>query len=196
VSHLSSSIIVISSAHVSGNQGLAGSVLANSPVLDYLMPQLSVWQNRELKLHTGLKNIDPYMFYETEQLLQRLGKFCSQLGLSDTSNFEIKLAKPLLSISGQFEEKVQLAELVNKDRRIRAAFDWLHGCYSALAHSQELLSFSYAYERNRQAALAEYRHFEQLNQGMDCYVNCRIEEGKAKLSWIVASPIVIYHLND
>lgn len=196
MSHLSSANIVINSALSAGMHSPTESILANSPVLDYLLPQLSVWQSNRPKPQQRLKNIDPYMLQETEQLLQLVGKFCLKLGMSDSTTFDIKLAKSTLLISGQVEQKERLAELVNHDRWIGPAFEWLHANYSALAHSQELLSFSYTYEKNRHQALAEYRHFELPNQGMDCYVNCRIEEGKTKLSWLVESPVAVYHLKS
>jgi hypothetical protein len=196
MSHLSSAHIAISSARTSGTQRPAGSILANSPVLDYLMPRLSVWQTNGHKRRQRLENIDPYMLQETEQLLERVGTFCLRLGLCESTTFNIKQAKPALRISGQFAQKPQLGELVDQDRWISGAFNWLHGNYSALAHSQELISFSDAYKKDRHQALGQYKHFEQRNQGMDCYVNCCLAEGKAKLSWVVESPVVIFHLNN
>jgi hypothetical protein len=196
VPHLSSANIVISSTLSTTLQSPRGSILANSPVLEYLIPQLSVWRTNGLKPQQRLENIDSYMLEETALLLERVGKFCLRLGLSDSTTFDIKLANKALHVKGQFDEKAQLGELVNQDRWINGAFNWLHGNYSALAHSQELLSFSFAYEKNRLQALGEYRHFEHLNQGMECYLSRRIEDGKAKLSWLVESPSVIYHLNS
>ena len=196
MSHLSSANIVISSPLPARVQGPTVSVLANSPVLDYLMPQLSVLRTIGLKQQQRLKNIDSYMLEETELLLKRVGEFCLRLGLSDSTTFDIKLANKALRVRGQFDGKAQLGELVNQDRWISGAFNWLYGNYSALAHSQELLRFSYAYEKNRQQALGEYRHFEHVNQGMECYLSRRIEDGKTKLSWLIESPTVIYHLNS
>ncbi|MFQ3217728.1 MAG: hypothetical protein ACI96W_000063, partial [Paraglaciecola sp.] len=40
----------------------------------------------------------------------------------------------------------------NQDRWIGRAFNWLHGNYSVLAHSQELISFSNAYKKDRHQA--------------------------------------------
>jgi hypothetical protein len=169
--------------------------LANSPVLDYLLPQLSVWQTNRLKPQQLLENIDAYMLEETQELLNRVGAFCLKLELSESTTFDIKLLKSALFISGQFEQKVQLGKLVNQDRWISGAFSWLNGNYSALAHSQELLRFSYAYKKNRQQAIGEYKHFESVNQGMDCYLSYRFENGKSRLTWVIESPTVIYHLS-
>lgn len=65
--------------------------------------------------------------------------------MSDSTTFDIKLANSALVVSGQFDEKDQLGELLNQDRWINCAVNWLYANYSALAHSQALLSFSYAY---------------------------------------------------
>ncbi|MFQ3198607.1 MAG: hypothetical protein ACI8R9_002876 [Paraglaciecola sp.] len=59
VLHLSSAHITISSARASGTQRPAGSILANSSVLDFLMPQLSAWQTKGHKLQQRLENIAP-----------------------------------------------------------------------------------------------------------------------------------------
>lgn len=194
MSHLSSANIVINSVFSTGIQCPASCNLANSPVLDYLMPQLSLRQTDGLKPQQRLENIDAYMLLETEQLLERVGSFCVTLGLSESTTFYIKLTQSKLRISGQFEQKNQLVQLVAQDPWIMGAFNWLHGNYCALAYSQELLSFAKIYEKNPQQALAKYRHFEAPNQGMDCYLSAQIKDGKAKLRWLVESPVVIYFL--
>ena len=162
------------------------------------MPQLSVWQTNKIKKQQRLENIDSYMLLETTQLLQRVEKFCLSIVMPDSTIFEIKLVdtarQARLQISGQFEQKKLLDEMVNNDHWISGAFSWLHANYCALAYSQEMLTFSYAYERNRQLALHEYKHFEQLNQGMDCYLSCQVEQGIPHIEWRIESPVMAYHI--
>ena len=196
MSYLSSTNIVIRSVLSTGLQNPKGSIFANSPVLDFLLPQLSATQNNEHKTQQLLDSIDSYMLQETEDLLKRINNICLQLRLSDSTTFMIQLGGPGLCISGCFEEKEQLAQLVNRDRWICTTFNWLHANYTALAYSQELLRFSYAYEKNRQQALVEYKHFELHNQGMDCHLNCNVEGGLPILVWQIESPLMVFRLKN
>lgn len=196
MSYLNSTNIIVNSAPPTGFRDPARTKVANSPVVDFLLPQLSACQTSVFKGQELLENIDFYMLQETEELLKRISNFCLHLGLPDLRTFNIKLAAPALAISGNFDEKKQLDKLVNQDPWIRNTFNWLHANYTALAYSQELLRFSFAYEKNRQQALIEFKHFEQRNQGMDCYVNCSVENGIPTLALNIESPLMVYHLKN
>jgi hypothetical protein len=194
VSYLSSSQILVQYPAAPQHQYFTGSSLANSAVLEKLLPQLSIWQKNTVKKPQMLEKIDPYMLEETQILLKRISQFCSQSGVADASSFKIKLGAAGLQITGPCAEKDLLGNLINQDSWIHGAFNWLHPNYVGLAHSQELLSFSCAYEKNRSGSLEKYRHFTQHNQGLDCYITCEVEEGQPKLTWCLESPVAIYQI--
>jgi hypothetical protein len=200
VSLFSSSQIIVNSLHIPPQQQSEKSTLASSPVLDYLLPELSIWQTGELRQEQILENIDAYMLEETRLILQRVRSFCFSLGLSNSTRFNIKLktsdSSAALLITGAFKEKEQLTKLLNQDSWLTGAFDWLCPNYTALAHSQELGAFSYVYEKSRQQALHQYRHFSQAEQGMRCYLACNIEEGEPRLTWRLESPKTVYILEE
>jgi hypothetical protein len=189
---------MVNSLNVLPQQEPKETALASSPVLDYLLPELSIWQTGELRQKQILENIDPYMLQETRQILKRMHRFCSGLVLNDSTRFNIKLqaSAVLLQIRGAFEEKEQLTKLINQDSWLTGAFNWLCPNYTALAHSQELQMFSYAYEKDRHQALHQYRHFNQTEQGMRCYLACNIEDGEPILSWCLESPKTVYILKE
>ncbi|WP_299079964.1 hypothetical protein [uncultured Paraglaciecola sp.] len=198
MSLLNSTQILVNSLHVPVLQQSKRSVLASSPVLDYLLPELSIWHSDEVRQQQELTKIDAYMLQETKQILNRVHALCFNLALSDTTQFNIEL-KPsmsnhVLQVTGVFAEKTQLTEQINADNWLTGAFNWLCPNYTALAHSQELLAFSYLYEKNRQQALLQYGHFNQSEQGIRCYLACRVEKGVPKLTWSVESPKTIYVL--
>jgi hypothetical protein len=66
VSIFSTSQIMVNSLVLLPTQGSKKSTLASSPVLDYLLPELSVWQTGEIKQKQPLENIDTYMLQETK----------------------------------------------------------------------------------------------------------------------------------
>ena len=196
MSLFSSTQIIVNSLHIPSQQRSKKSTLASSPVLDYLLPTLSIWQTGEVRQAQTLDNIDAHMLDETRQILQRVRSFCARLALTDTSRFNIKLQTSsfgtALLITGMFAQKEQLTQLINQDEWLTGAFDWLCPNYTALAHSQELSTFSYLYEKNRQQALHQYRHFGQTEKGMRCYIACHIEDGEPKLTWRLESPKTVY----
>jgi hypothetical protein len=196
----SSTQIFINSLNTPALQRPKERVLASSPVLDSLFPELSVWQTSEVRQQQTLENIDVYMLQETKLILKRVHSFCSNLVLPDTTRFNIKLrvtgSNTALLITGVFEEKEKLTKLINLDCWLTGTFDWLCSNYNALAHSQELVSFSYAYKQDRQQALHQYKHFEQTEQGMRCYLACTIEEGEPRLTWCLESPKTVYILKE
>jgi hypothetical protein len=200
VSMFSSTQIIINSLHIPLLQKSKKSVLASSPVLDYLLPELSIWQTGEVRQGQILENIDDYMLEETRLILKRVHLLCANLALTDSTRFNIKLhtssSSDVLLISGAFEEKSQLTKLLNQDSWLTSAFNWLCPNYNALAHSQEMNTFSHAYEKDRQQALHQYRHFGQTEQGMRCYLACNIKEGKPSLTWRLESPKTIYILKE
>ena len=174
--------------------------LANSPVLDYLLPELSIWQTSEVRQEQILENIDAYMLQETRLILKRVRSICLKLALSNSTSFDIKLqafgSSATLLITGTFEAKEKLTKLINKDSWLAGAFNWLCPNYNALAHSQELVTFSHAYEKNQQQALQQYQHFDQYKHGMDCYLTCTIKGGEITLTWCLQSPKTVYILKE
>ena len=196
MSQLSSANILITSALPRSRQGSVTSNMANSAVLELLMPQLIDRQKPAAKAQHSLENIDCYMLEETELLLTRLSGFCLQLGMAEGANFDLILSKGQLKVSTYFEQAIALEKCLLQDPWITGAFKWLEPNYRALADSQELLSFAQAYEKNRQQALVEYSHLEHGAMAMHCYVRGCIEQGKATLSWFVESPVTNYQVNN
>ena len=200
MSVFSSSQIIVNSLHIPLLQRSKESTLASSAVLETLLPELSVWQTGEVRHKQRLENIDAYMLEDTRQILKRVQSFCSSLVLTESTRFNIKLqasgSNSALRITGVFEEKEQLTHLINQDRWLTGAFNWLCPNYNALAHSQELTTFSYAYEKNRSQALQQYKHFDQVDQGMCCYLAFSIEEGELQLTWCIESPQTVYILQE
>lgn len=200
VSLFSSSQIIVNSMHVPPLQHVKNSVLGSSPVLDYLLPDLSIWQTGEVRQNQKLTNVDAYMLEETRLIFKRVHSLCSSLALTDATRFNIKLqasrSNNALLITGEFQEKEQLTKLINEDSWLTGAFDWLCPNYTALAHSQELSTFSYLYEKDRQQALHQYRHFNQTEKGMRCYLACNIEKGEPSLNWRLQSPKTAYIVKE
>ena len=200
MSIFSSTQIIVNSLHLAPRQQSKESALASSPVLDLLLPELSIWQTGEIRQRQNLENIDAYMLEETRLILKRVHSFCSSLVLADSTRFNIKLqasvSSATLLITGAFEEKETLTKLINQDNWLTGAFNWLCANYSALAHSQELSTFSYVYEKDRQQALHQYKHFGQAEQGMCCYLACKIEQGEPRLTWCLQSPKTVYILKE
>jgi hypothetical protein len=200
VSMFSSTQIIVNPLNVLPRQRYKKTTLASSPVLDYLLPKLSVWQTGEIRYKQTLEKIDAYMLQETRLILKRVRSFCSNLELIDSTGFNIKLqtadSRTTLVITGALEEKEKLTQLINQDSWLTGAFTWLCPNYNALAHSQELITFSYLYEKDRHQALQQYRHFGQTEQGMRCYLACNIEKGKLRLTWCLQSPKTVYIVED
>ena len=200
MSMFSSTQIIVNNLNVPLLHPCKETTLASSPVLDYLLPELSVWQTGEISHKQTLENIDAYMLEETRLILKRVHSFCSSLKLINSTRFNIKLqtsdSGAALVITGAFEEKEKLTKLINKDSWLTGAFNWLCPNYNALAHSQELNTFSYVYEKSRHQALYQYRHFSQIEHGMRCYLACNIEQGEPLLTWCLQSPKTIYILEE
>jgi hypothetical protein len=200
VSVFSCSQIIVNSLNIPALGRSKETTLASSSVLEYLLPELSVWQTGVFRHQKILQNIDAYMLEETRLILKRVHSICSRLVLTDSTRFNIKLqasgSSAVLLITGSFEEKETLTNMINRDSWLTGAFNWLCPNYNALAHSQELTTFSYAYEKDRQQALKQYQHFDQAEQGMRCYLACNIKEGKPSLTWRLESPKTIYILKE
>jgi endo-1,4-beta-D-glucanase Y len=200
VSVFSCSQIIVNSLNIPALRRSKETTLASSSVLEYLLPELSVWKTGVFRHKKILQNIDAYMLEETRLILKRVHSICSRLVLTDSTRFNIKLqassSNAVLLITGSFEEKETLTNMINRDSWLTGAFNWLCPNYNALAHSQELTTFSYAYEKDRQQALKQYQHFDQTEQGMRCYLACSIKEGKPSLTWRLESPKTIYILKE
>ncbi|MEP0176986.1 MAG: hypothetical protein ABJH28_06470 [Paraglaciecola sp.] len=181
--------IFIDTLAIPPHQRPTTSVLANSSVLDYLLPELSSWQTVKQE---SLEKVDDYMLLETKQVLQRISKVISELTLGKKCSFTIKI-KPMgatvsLEIKTNLAEKSILLKQINHDKWLLGALAWLCPNYTALAHSQELLSFSYLYEKSKPEAHRHYQHFALKNQGIYCYIDCNMVNEKPNLSWCVKSP--------
>lgn len=176
------------------------SVLASTPILDTLLPELSIWKTNTAKKAQVLENIDPYMLLETKQILKRVTAICTNVALENNLRFTIKLAFSgtaiKLLITDEFTAKSTLIKSLKQDKWLAAAFEWLCPNYTGLANSQEMVSFSYAYEKNRQKALQQYQHFKQPEQGMCCYLDCQIKQNEPKLAWVIASPKTTYRIEE
>jgi len=200
VSMFSSTQIMVNCLNIPPLQPSKETTLGSSPVLDDLLPELSVWQTGEIRHKQTLEKIDAYMLHETKLILKRVRSFCSSLELIDSTGFNIKLqtadSRTALVITGVFEEKEKLTQLINQDSWLTGAFNWLSPNYNALAHSQELITFSYLYEKDRHQALYQYRHFGQTEQGMRCYLTCNIEEGELRLTWCLQSPKTVFIVKE
>ncbi|MEP0356770.1 hypothetical protein [Paraglaciecola sp.] len=181
--------IIINTLTPPSHQRLVTSVLANTSVLDYLLPELTSWQTVKQE---ALKKVDDYILLETKQVLQRISTAISQIVLSDQCHFTIKIrpmgATSTLEIKANLAEKPMLLKHINHDKWLVGAMAWLCPNYIALAHSQELLSFSYLYEKSKQEAHRHYQHFSLKDQGIYCYLDCSVVNGKPNLSWCVKSP--------
>jgi hypothetical protein len=174
--------------------------LTDSPVLNYLLPELSEWQTKGVRQEQNLENIDAYMLQETGLILKRVRSICSKQILNDSTRFDIELqtfgSGATLLITGAFEAKEKIIKLVNQDGWLTGAFNWFCPNYKALAHSQELTTFSHTYEKNQQQALQQYQHFDQYEHGMDCYLTCTIKGGEITLTWCLQSPKTVYILKE
>ncbi|MFQ3190934.1 MAG: hypothetical protein ACI936_002070 [Paraglaciecola sp.] len=82
---------MVNSLHPLSMQRSKKSALASSPVLDYLLPELSIWQTDEVRQWQTLENIDAYMLKETRRILKRVRALCSNLALTNATSFNIKL---------------------------------------------------------------------------------------------------------
>jgi hypothetical protein len=200
MSMFSSAQIMVNCLNVSPLQQSKETTLGSSPVLDDLLPELSVRQTGGIRHQQTLERIDAYMLQQTRLILKRVRSFCSSLELIDSTGFNIKLqtagSLTALVITGAFEAKEKLTQLINQDSWLTGAFDWLCPNYNALAHSQELITFSYLYKKDRHQALHQYRHFDQTEQGMCCYLVCNIEDGELRLTWCLQSPKTVYIVKD
>jgi hypothetical protein len=200
MSMFSSTQIMVNCLNVPPLQPSKKTTLGSSPVLDDLLPELSVWQTGGIRHKQTLERIDAYMLQETRQIIKRVHRFFSRLVLTDSTGFNIKLqtagSRTTLVITGALEEKEKLTQLINQDSWLTGAFTWLCPNYNALAHSQELITFSYLYEKDRHQALHQYRHFGQTEQGMRCYLACNIEDGELRLTWCLQSPKTVYIVKD
>ncbi|MFT2092470.1 hypothetical protein [Paraglaciecola sp. 2405UD69-4] len=176
------------------------SLLGNSAVLDSLLPELSIWQKPSPKQEQDLKNIDSYMLLETKQVLERVASILSNLKLSHTLPFTLNIQRSGQTTNLLIKEDIAINKKVVKailqDKWLMGAFEWLCPNYLALAHSQELLTFSHAYKEDNQAALLHYHHLQQPEPKLKCYLTCRFEQRKPKLTWHLDSPKTSYCIKE
>lgn len=168
--------------------------IGNSPVLESLLPELCRESSPSLIPAQVLRNIDGYMLEETEQLLQRIVQLCSALNLPEQARFRIKFCGSTLSVSSDDVSVMPLSGLLNLDKWLVDTCSWLTPNYTALASSQELLEFSHLYAKNKQTAVRYYRHLQQDDSEMKCYIDGKVQAGSTELSFRVASPVSLYHL--
>lgn len=133
-------------------------------VLARLLPQLV--SHGIDKKQQPLQKVDHYMLEETEELYRRLRRFCQLLEIDDNIEFKVARGHQGLQIIGEFAARNKLTELINNDRWFVGSFQWLQPNYTSLAHSFEMLEFSYAYEHSPAIAAQKYAHFDQSDKGM------------------------------
>lgn len=187
---LSSTQILLHPKILTAIRPVVYSTMANSPVLDKLMPQLAMPQLPTLKPRLLLQSIDPYMLQETQQLITRISEHIVEKNLPDHTQLKIRLKEGKLHLTGKAPQ--QLHNLLGQDSWLASTFAWLLPNYIGLTHSQEMLRFSYAYEIDRQQAIDTYRHFEQIDQGLDCYLKIMFGQNKPLLHLCIESPMAVY----
>ena len=140
----------------------------NEAVLEALLPQL--YGKASIKKSRPLEKVDHYMLEETRELYRRLRRFCLTLGIDDNTEFQVKhhtaFGTSSLHIIGNFNGREELTQLINNDRWFVGSFEWLQPNYASLAHSFEMLEFSYIYEQSPDKAAQQYAHFDRSDKGM------------------------------
>ncbi|WP_158967258.1 hypothetical protein [Paraglaciecola sp. L3A3] len=195
MSEFSSAQIVIATQVKPSVNTAIHSVSGRIDVLQTLLPQLCFESIPRDKQKQTLNKIDSYMLEETQQLLNKVEQLCNKLTWHEGESFSIESQQQKILLTGTFTEQGHLATSINQDVWISGSLAWLQPNYIGLAHSQELVSFSHAYAKNKQQAILKFKHFQQPNQGIKCYLNGQVKEGKVELEWRIESPLVSYLVN-
>jgi hypothetical protein len=162
--------------------------LANSQVLELLLPQLVVPRAKQARV---LTNVDDYMLQETRELYVRIGDLCQRLNIHNSLKIQLDTHTGQIEVIGDTQYARHLQQLIQVDPWLPGAFAWLHPNYLMLAQSQELLAFSKAYQQSTTLALAKYHHLALPENGMTCCL--RLAEGEIDL--VVESALHIYQVS-
>lgn len=151
-----------------------------APVLERLLPALynasasasasvsasASKTTQSSKRQQPLEQVDYYMLEETDELIRRLHLYCQQLGIDGSTEFQIATDGSQLHVFGDFEGKAALAQRVNSDKWFVGSFNWLQPNYANLAHSFEVLEYSYCYEKSPKLAAERFAHLVREDKGL------------------------------
>lgn len=118
------------------------------------------------KKQQPLEQVDHYMLEETQELIRRLHLYCQQLDVADDAEFKIATDGKQLHILGDFTGKTALTQRVNSDKWFVGSFNWLQPNYANLAHSFEVLEYSYCYEKSPKLAAQRFAHLIREDKGL------------------------------
>ncbi|PKG97514.1 hypothetical protein [Paraglaciecola sp. MB-3u-78] len=169
---------------------LARSTMANSQVLDFLLPQLFSQHLKPTKQHKMLENVDDYMLQETKEVYARINSFCQRLGINVQLEIRLNPIGDELQVFGESQHCKTLSEFINSDHWLKGALSWLQPNYLMLAQSLEMISFSHAYKHSPSHALGEFGYVDQVNNAMEFYLKC----GNCPVELVTESPLHIYTL--
>ena len=141
------------------NSNLAG----HAAVFELLCPRL---YGPSDKKQQPLEKVDYYMLEETQELIRRLHLYCRQLNIPDDAEFKIATDGQHLQILGDFAGKQALTHRVNSDKWFVGSFNWLQPNYANLAHSFEVLEYSYCYEKSPRLAAERFAHLIREDKGL------------------------------
>lgn len=139
------------------------SLCGHADILERLLPTL---YGQSVKKQQPLEQVDYYMLEETEELIRRLHLYCQQLSIDDDAEFQIATDGQQLHIFGDFTGKTSLAQRVNSDKWFVGSFNWLQPNYANLAHSFEVLEYSYCYEKSPKLAAQRFAHLIREDKGL------------------------------
>lgn len=143
------------------NDGSNSSGHAN--VFELLLPTL---YGQSAKKQQPLEKVDYYMLEETEELIRRLHLYCQQVGVDADAEFKVATNGKQLHIIGDFAGKEALELRVNSDKWFVGSFNWLQPNYANLAHSFEVLEYSYCYEKSPKLAAERFAHLVREDKGL------------------------------
>jgi hypothetical protein len=166
--------------------------VGNADVFEALLPQMFGNSTRFSKKQQVLEKVDHYMLQETQELYRRLQRFCLTLEIAQNVEFKVKRMSDGLSdglqVIGDFTGREALTQAINSDYWFVDSFKWLQPNYTSLAHSFEMLEFSYVYEQSPKRAARTYGHFSRADKGMDFVLS----HAQGRVNAQVESPLNLY----
>jgi hypothetical protein len=189
MSDTSTNAYIVLPCHLAGKlQPKLASQLGNAEVFASLLPQIYGNAASLNKQRQPLEKVDHYMRKETTELLRRLVVFCRQLEIDEGIEFQVKYQPEGLRVIGDFVARGALAQLLNADKWFVGSFKWLQPSYTSLAHSFEMLDYSYYYQLSPLAAKQRYCHFSKDDNGLAFALN----HAQGNVSAQVESPLNLY----
>lgn len=179
---------ILLSSDICINEYFTKTNLGSADILHLLFPQLEVKERPTCKSWNKLTQVDFYMLEETHELCKRIKSLCKQAGLDDYSNLKIRPSQHGWEISPVKSNFTLVSKLINEDKWIKSALDWLYPNYVLLANSVELVTFSKLYQYKGRAAVDQYQHFDGHNNGLTFYIG--FHQGEVKP--IVESPVNLF----